>query len=198
MTDPADQQARDQRFHEEALIHLPNVSRFAQSLTRNEADTEDLVQETYLRAYRAWDQFEPGTSCRAWLFTICRNAYIHNRRREHRMVVVEDEELDALSAGGPSAAASPAGDADLLCQRDLAPVIKQALDALPEPFRAAVVLVDIEEQSYAAAASVLNVPVGTLRSRLFRARRLLREALHDYARLEGIAVEPMTAKENLR
>src|SRR5262245_1076214 len=96
MTGPPDQEARDQRFREEALTQLPNVSRFAQSLTRNEADAEDLVQETYLRAYRAWDQFQPGTSCRAWLFTICRNAHVQSRRRERRMVAVEDEELDAL------------------------------------------------------------------------------------------------------
>jgi RNA polymerase sigma-70 factor, ECF subfamily len=198
MTDPADRPPRDQSFREEALVHLPSVNRFARSLTRHEADAEDLVQETYLRAYRAWDQFQPGTSCRAWLFTICRNAYLRSRQREQRMVVVDDVELEALSMEGPSAPASPVGDAELFSQRDLGPVIEGALDALPEHFCSAVVLVDIEDQSYQAAAEVLKVPVGTLRSRLFRARRLLRDALRDYAREEGIVVEPAAARENPR
>jgi RNA polymerase sigma-70 factor, ECF subfamily len=194
MTDPADQQARDQRFREEALPHLPSVSRFALSLAREEADAEDLVQETYLRAYRAWDQFQPGTSCRAWLFTICRNAYLRSREREQRMVQIGDVELEALSATGPSAAA-PAGDADLFGEPGLGPVIQGALDALPEHFRSAVVLVDVEEQSYEAAAAVLDVPAGTLRSRLFRGRRLLRAALGDYARREGIGSGHAGTKE---
>lgn len=198
MTEPVDQQAHDQRFRDEALLHLPSVSRFALSLARQEADAEDLVQETYLRAYRAWDQFQPGTSCRAWLFTICRNAYLRSREREQRMVVVEDVELETLAQAGPSAPASLGDNADVFAEPSLGPVIEQALSALPEQFRTAVLLVDIEDQSYESAAAVLNVPVNTLRSRLFRGRRRLRETLADYAREQGIGSGRARAGETQR
>lgn len=179
--------SRDERFRDEALPHLPAVARYALSLTRDEADADDLVQETFLRAYKAWDQFIPGTECRAWLFAICRNTYLRVRTREQKVQPYEDAELEALGAAAVHASASHEGMGDVWSSLDVIPAVHRAIDELPEPFREAVVLVDLEEQTYAEAAGVLGVPVGTVRSRLFRGRRLLQEQLIEYARDAGLA-----------
>lgn len=176
---------RQQNFHEIALRWLPDVTRFAQSLTRDETAAEDLVQETYLRAWRHWDTFKPGSEARAWLFTIARNAWRKRAPRDARLVAVEDDTLQALSdAEYPLGASSDITQA--LAASDIGPAIERAIDALPDVFREVVQLVELQELPYADAALVLDIPVGTVRSRLFRARRLLQGALLEHARDAGL------------
>lgn len=182
---------RDRQFHAEALRWLPEVTRFALSLTRDESDADDLVQETYLKAYEAWDSYTPGTECRGWLFTICRHSFYRRRLREERQVPCDDPELEALAAVAVHASARQAGYADLFARFDLSDAIDRAIATLPEAFRDVVLLVDVNDQSYEAAADTLELPLGTVRSRLFRARRLLQEALIDHARDAGL-VRPRT------
>ena len=177
---------RDSEFAREALPWLDDVYRFALSLTRDEADADDVVQETFLRAYRSWHTFIPGTDCRRWLFTICRNAFLRSRERQRPTVDLEDGEQDALAAGSVYAAARERGYDDLYARLDIGPALREAIDELAEPFRSAVILVDVEDLSYEAAAEVMEVPIGTVRSRLFRGRRLLQEKLASLAAEYGL------------
>jgi RNA polymerase sigma-70 factor (ECF subfamily) len=167
---------------------MEDVYRFARSMTHDEADADDLVQETYLRAYRAWHTFEKGSDCRRWLFTICRNVFLRTREREARQVDTggDDAVLETLAAVREVSSLA-GGNADAIFSRlDLVPAIRNALDDLPEVFRSAVVLVDVEGQSYDEAAVVLGVPIGTVRSRLFRGRRILQRSLLQFAKDAGI------------
>ena len=179
--------ARDEAFERDALPWLDDVYRFALSLTRDEADADDVVQETFLRAYRSWHTFIPGTDCRRWLFTICRNVFLRSRERQRPTVDLEDGEQDAVAAGSVYAAAREKGYDDLYARLDLAPALRDAIDELAEPFRSAVILVDVEDLTYEAAAEVMEVPIGTVRSRLFRGRRLLQEKLLTVAEDLGFA-----------
>ncbi len=183
----ADVARRDAEFAREALPWLDDVYRFALSLTRDEADADDVVQETYLRAYRSWHTFIPGTDCRRWLFTICRNVFLRSRERQRPTVDLEDGEQDALAAGSVYAAARENGYDDLYARLDIGPALREAIDGLAEPFRTAVLLVDVEDLSYESAAEVMEVPIGTVRSRLFRGRRLLQEKLASLAAEYGLA-----------
>jgi RNA polymerase sigma-70 factor (ECF subfamily) len=179
--------ARDAAFERDALPWLDDVYRFALSLTRDESDADDVVQETFLRAYRSWHTFIPGTDCRRWLFTICRNVFLRSRERQRPTVDLEDGEQDAVAAGSVYAAAREKGYDDLYARLDLAPALHDALDELAEPFRSAVILVDVEDMTYESAAQVMGVPIGTVRSRLFRGRRLLQEKLLTVAEDLGFA-----------
>jgi RNA polymerase sigma-70 factor (ECF subfamily) len=183
-------QEKDERFADEALVWLPEVTRFALSLTRDEANADDLVQETFLRAYQAWNTYVPGTECRGWLFTICRNTYYRQQHRDRRMVQCDDPELEALAAAAVHMSAATTGLGDLFSRVDLRDAIDRALEALPDQFREAVILVDVQDQPYETAAEVIGVPVGTIRSRLFRGRRLLQEALLEHAKDMGLARPP--------
>lgn len=192
-----DERSPHERFRDVALPELPAVTRFALSLTRDESDAGDLVQETFLRALRAWHQFVPGTECRAWLFTICRNTYVRTASRGQRIVATEDAELEALGAAALHASAQAEGLDSLFARVDVIPAVRAAVDGLPDPFREVVVLVDLEQQSYEEAARVLSLPKGTVRSRLFRGRRLLQEKLIAYARDAGLVAheDPSHASE---
>ena len=161
------------------LASLDSLYRTALRLTHRPADAEDLVQDTYLKAFRARNQFTPGTNLRAWLFTILHNA-ARNRARDRARDQV-DIDSDAVeraaesSLDGQPAAATP----EALLMRDaLAPELQAAIDALPLAFREAVWLRDVEEFSYAEIAEMLQVPAGTVMSRISRGRRLLFERLH--------------------
>jgi RNA polymerase sigma-70 factor (ECF subfamily) len=158
---------RDEAFEAEVLPQLRALFGMAYRLTGNAHDAEDLVQETMLRAYRAFDRFRPGTNARAWLFTILHRLRTdllrHRGRRPETVELVDD---------GPPVA--PAHEAALTSGHE---EITRALEGLPEVFRAAVVLRDIEEFTYAEIAEVLGVPVGTVMSRIHRGRALLRRAL---------------------
>jgi RNA polymerase sigma-70 factor, ECF subfamily len=157
---------RDQRFEAEALPHLRSLYGTAYRMTRNAHDAEDLVQETFLRAYRAFDGFKPGSNIRAWLYTILhrvRTDAFRRARRSPRTVEMEDD--------GP--AVPPPQDALAQGGEDL----ERALASLPDVFRNAVVLRDVEDLSYQEIARVLDVPIGTVMSRIHRGRALLRAAL---------------------
>lgn len=172
-------------FEAEALRWLPDVSRFARSLTRDAALADDLVQETYLNAWRGAGGFRADADMRRWLFAICHHAWLRLAQREQRYQLTDeglDAELETLAAVNGHTAAHRDGLTRALDTIDLPAAITQALDALPPTFRVATQLVDVEGFSYEDAATVLGVPVGTIRSRLFRARRLLQEALFAHAR----------------
>ncbi len=175
--------ARREEFEDQALVHLDRVFHLALRLTRNRTEAEDLAQETYVRAFTHFDQFDPGTNCRAWLFAILRNAFINGLKRQGREVPGLDEgELERLESGmadGPATLESP--EAELL-KRVVGTELVAALDRLPVIFREAVVLADVEECSYREIARICGVPMGTVMSRLSRGRRLLRRALETLVR----------------
>lgn len=179
--------SKDERFRDEALPHLAAVTSFALSLTRDETEADDLVQDTFLNAYRAWNQYSKGSECRAWLFTICRHAWIRRSKRAEREVAHADADLEALGAAALHAGALHSGLGDLFERYDIQRALARALGELPDAFREVVVLVDLEDQTYEEAARVLGIPKGTVRSRLFRARRVLQEHLIEHARDAGLA-----------
>jgi RNA polymerase sigma-70 factor (ECF subfamily) len=166
---------------------MDDVYRFAMSLTRDASKAEDLVQETYLRAFRSWQTFQPGSDARRWLFTICRNAFLRTLERERHHVSLDDGDPDALGAIQHHMGMVTDGIDDVLARVDLAPALTDAIARLNEPFRSAVVLVDVEGMAYEEASEILGVPIGTVRSRLFRGRRQLQEMLAEYARDRGFA-----------
>jgi RNA polymerase sigma-70 factor (ECF subfamily) len=176
---------RDAEFARDALPFMDDVYRFAYSLTRNTSDADDLVQETFLRAFRSWHTFQPGSDARRWLFTICRNAFLRSREKLRHEVDVEDGDMESLAAAMSQGEMRKDGSDQLLTRVDLGPALTKALDELAEPFRSTVILVDVEDQSYEAASEVLGIPVGTVRSRLFRGRRQLQDKLRAYAHDAG-------------
>jgi RNA polymerase sigma-70 factor (ECF subfamily) len=197
---PRELSAEDKRrFQEEALPFLDSLYAGALRMTRNPADAEDLVQETMLRAYRSFDRFEPGTNLKAWLFRILTNAYINvyrKRQREPQKVSqdeVEDFDLyQELKDHDPQFSATPETIVlDALVDSD----ITDAIDDLPEQFRLAVVLSDIEGFSYAEMAEIMDVPMGTVMSRLHRGRKALQKRLWDLARDRGIVQGASSAKQ---
>jgi RNA polymerase sigma-70 factor (ECF subfamily) len=167
---------RSSSFEAEALASLDSLYRTALRLTRVQADAEDLVQETYLRAFRSSDRFVPGTNMRAWLFTILHNAARNRARDRARDLVAADSEF-VDRAADDSAPPWPGGgveDPEALLLRDtLNPDLQAAIDQLPDVFRQAVWLRDVEEFSYAEIADMLSVPIGTVMSRISRGRRML-------------------------
>lgn len=189
MTDtPRERPERDAEFQAAAIPHLDDVHRFALSLTRDAANADDVVQETFLRAYRSWHTFQPGTDARKWLFAIARNVYLRTLEKERRTVELKDGDTEALDALSVIDTSDRDGGADRVLSRiDLRPALQQALTDLAEPYKSTVVLVDLEDQTYDEAAQVLGVPIGTVRSRLFRGRRILQEQLLRYAQDAGFA-----------
>lgn len=168
-----------------ALVHLDALYHVALRLTRNRAEAEDVVQEALLRAFRNFRRFNPGTNCRAWLFTIMRNVFLNRVRREGREVLEGERTL--ITAGVDSATApEPAGNAEEeFFQTIVHGDVDRALQTLPLVFREAVILADLEGLSYREVADVLGCPVGTIMSRLSRGRHLLRQALSQFAREHG-------------
>ena len=190
--------APDHSFEEIALPFIPDVSRFAYSLTRDADEADDLVQDTFLKAYRSWHRFEPGTNCRSWLFTICKNTFRRRFKREKMRPDVEAEATgddDAMPIVMSHVNAEQLGLGDLFDRLDVQPALERAMDELPEPFREIVGLVDLEGFSYHEAAEILEIPVGTVRSRLFRARRRLQESLIEQAKDMGLATDTDAARE---
>jgi RNA polymerase sigma-70 factor, ECF subfamily len=157
---------RDERFETEALPHLRSLYGTAYRMTRNAHDAEDLVQETFLRAYRAFDRYTAGTNIRAWLYTILHRARTDAFRRAARSPRTVELSGEGPSVPAPQEALARGGED-----------IERALQALPEAFRSAVVLRDVEDFSYDEIARILAVPIGTVMSRIHRGRALLRQAL---------------------
>lgn len=170
-----------EEFRAELLRWLPSVSRFARLLTRNDHDADDLTQETFLRACANWATFRPGSDCRRWLFAICRNAFLRDQRRSTRIVAVDDPETDVSRVADLYWEATGRGIEGLFDRIDLAPALARSLRELAPEYREVVVLVDVEDYTYADAADAIGVPIGTVRSRLYRARRMLQEMLLDHA-----------------
>jgi RNA polymerase sigma-70 factor (ECF subfamily) len=178
---PADADA----FAAEALGLLESLFATALRLTRNRSDAEDLVQDTYVKAFRFSDRFTPGTNLKAWLYTILHNTWRNRRREASRDTVeVDSERLEQAAADGPAAADNPE---HILLRATLDADLQAALDELPDAFREAVWLRDVEEFSYAEIAAMLGVPIGTVMSRISRGRRLLFERLS--AEAPGAPVE---------
>ena len=157
-------------FAQAALSHIDSLYGTALRLTRRAADAEDLVQETYLKAFRSAHQFEPGTNLKAWLFTILHNTFRNARRHDGRNPVDVDSEAVERAVGSGPGDQSPE---QILTRATLDADLQAALDALPDAFRQAVWLRDVEELSYAEMAQVLDVPIGTVMSRISRGRRAL-------------------------
>lgn len=184
------------RFEAAALVHLDALYRTALRLTHDPRDAEDLVQDSILSAYRAFDQFVPGTQCKAWLFKILTNTFINKYRRRvlERQVAQSMErsgETGVMSAGGVRAAR----DAEETLQFTLmSDAIQRALGELPEEFRLPVVLCDVEEMSYREIADIMDCPVGTVMSRLHRGRQRLQSALREHALRSGIVKEDSTTR----
>ena len=173
---------RDAQFARVALPLLPVVARVAQALTRDAVDAEDLVQDTFLKAYRHWHTFDAGSDCRRWLSAICRNTFFAQRARQRWVTAVgDDHELETFAAVTLHQLARDRGVEDMFERLDLAPAIADAIAALDAPFGDVVRLVDVEDLRYEEAADVLGIPVGTVRSRLYRARRQLQQTLVQYA-----------------
>ena len=187
------------RFQEEALPLLDPLYGAALRMTRNPADAEDLVQETMLRAYRAFDRFEPGTNLKAWLFRILTNAYINayrKRQREPQKVSAEQvEDFDIYQELRNHDAQFDETPETIVLGSLVDTDITDAIDDLPEQFRLAVVLSDIEGFSYAEMAEIMDVPMGTVMSRLHRGRRALQKRLWDLARERGIVKGPARAAQ---
>jgi RNA polymerase sigma-70 factor (ECF subfamily) len=168
-------------FEAEALACIDSLYRTALRITRVPSDADDLVQDTYLKAFRASDRFEPGTNLRAWLFTILHNTARNRFRDRAREAVTFDSEAVEQAAEG----AAPSGARDVvtpetaLLRQTLAPELQAAVDALPEAFRQAVWLRDVEEFSYSEIAAMLDIPAGTVMSRISRGRRLLFDRLKE-------------------
>lgn len=165
---------REQAFEAEALSYLDGLYATALRLTRNPEDAEDLVQDTYVKAFRFAGQFEPGTNLKAWLYTILHNTYRNQRRDSARDVVAPDSELVDQAPERPASADTPE---QILLRGTLDAELQTAFDSLPEVFREAVWLRDVEEFSYGAIAQMLHVPIGTVMSRIARGRRLLYDRL---------------------
>lgn len=191
------QQERKARFEAEAMQYVDQLYAAALRMARNRADAEDLVQEAYLKAFAAFHQYTPGTNLKAWLYRILTNTYINvyrKRQREPQQANsdrVEDWQLAAASShdsrGLPSAeneALARLPDSD----------IKEALASIPEDFRMAVYYSDVEGFSYKEIAEIMDIPLGTVMSRLHRGRKLLRDRLTDYAAERGYKPKPARSK----
>ncbi len=179
------------RFVELAMEHMPALYTAALRMTRNPSDAEDLVQETYLKAYRAFDSFTEGTNLRAWLYRILTNTYINTYRAAKRRPEVSDvEDVEDLylyhrlmPGDGPRVGRSAEDEA---LEGFTDEEVKAAIEALPEAFRIAVLLADVEGFSYKEIAEITDVPIGTVMSRIHRGRRALQKTLHGFAEARGL------------
>jgi RNA polymerase sigma-70 factor (ECF subfamily) len=186
------------RFADLAMPYMDQLYSAALRMTRNPSDAEDLVQETYLRAYRGFGGFKDGTNLKAWLYKILTNTFINTYRAKKRRPEetefddVEDFALYGRLRGLEAADASRTPETEVL---DAMPdeVVKEALESLPEQFRMAVLLADVEGFSYKEIADIMEVPIGTVMSRLHRGRKQLQQRLWEFARDRGLLPEPASA-----
>lgn len=180
-----------ERFEREVMPVLPNLFAAALRMTRNRSDAEDLLQETYLRAFRGFGGFEEGSNLRAWLYRIMTNAYINlYRKRQREPITVSDEDVPdwyLYEKIGPDGA-EPSAEAvvlDSLPDED----VQRALEELPEAFRMAVLLADVQGFAYKEIAEILDIPIGTVMSRLHRGRKALQKRLWDSMRERGLVTD---------
>ncbi len=183
---------QEDRERFEALVneHLDSLYGSALRLTRNRANAEDLIQDTFLKAWRSFRTFQAGTNARAWLYKILMNAYIDSYRKTSRQPELVDHEdvgdFYLYAKAQESEEYRREGDPEeILLSKIMDADVKAALEQVPEPFRAAVILADLEEFSYREIAEILDIPIGTVMSRLYRGRRHLQRLLWDYAKRAG-------------
>ena len=188
---PLDEAARQEQFTEQAMEHMPSLYSAALRMTRNPADAEDLVQETYLKAYRAWHSFQQGTNLKAWLYRILTNTFINSYRSKKRRP--DETELDEVEdlylyrrLGGLEAVQVGRSAEDEVMDLFTDTDVKAAVEALPEQFRLAVLLADVEGFSYKEIAEILDIPIGTVMSRLHRGRKALQKALFEFGVERGL------------
>jgi RNA polymerase sigma-70 factor (ECF subfamily) len=184
-------------FEDDAMGFAPQLYSAALRMTRNPADAEDLVQETFLKAYRAYHSFEQGTNLKAWLYRILTNTYINRYRKQIRQPSEVDlgevEDLYLYRRIGVGEAGDAARSAEEQVLEGLVDAdVKAALESLPEHFRLPVILADVEGFSYKEIAEIMDIPIGTVMSRLHRGRRALQRALWEFATQRGL-VSPETA-----
>ena len=181
-------------FERQALVHVDALYGAAYRLTRNPRDAEDLVQDSLLRAYRFWDSFQQDSNCKAWLLRIVTNTFINEYQRKKR----SREILDAASAEQDATdgvlvhadAHDRLSPERALVERSVSDDVQRALDQLPDDFRTAVILCDMQGLSYKEIADIMECPVGTVMSRLFRGRKLLAQSLRSFAEQEGYVKKP--------
>jgi RNA polymerase sigma-70 factor (ECF subfamily) len=183
--------AEQATFADVAMEHMPSLYTAALRMTRNTAEAEDLVQETYLKAYRAFGSFQAGTNLRAWLYRILTNTFINayraKKRRPEQSEVDDVEDLYLYHRlGGLEAAAAGQSAEEQVLDHFTEAEVKDAIEALPEQFRVAVLLADVEGFSYKEIAEILDIPIGTVMSRLHRGRRALQKALFDFGMERGL------------
>ncbi|MEO5930985.1 MAG: sigma-70 family RNA polymerase sigma factor [Candidatus Kapaibacterium sp.] len=183
------EEARRVAFEREAIPHMDALFNFAIRMTLDQPEAEDLVQETYLKAFRFFDKFEEGTNCKAWLFRIMKNSYINRYRKSQKSPETVDYESvqEFYHTIRPSGSPNAEGSADALFANIMDDEVTLAMEDLPEDFRTVVILCDIEGLTYEEIAEFVDCPVGTVRSRLHRGRKLLRDSLLGYAASRGYA-----------
>jgi RNA polymerase sigma-70 factor, ECF subfamily len=174
-------------FEAEALPHMDVLYNFALRTTGNQDDARDLLQETYLKAYRFWDKYEKGTNIRAWLFRIMKNSYINRYRKETKEPdKVDYEDIENFYNSIRAESTSPNDLQQQLYGNLLGDEVTKALQSLPDDFRTVVILCDIEGLTYEEIAEFVECPIGTVRSRLHRGRKLLQAKLFEYAKQQGM------------
>lgn len=180
-------QKKHREFEEEAIPHMDVLYNFALRTTGNEDDARDLLQETYLKAYRFWDKYEKGTNIRAWLFRIMKNSYINRYRKETKEPArVDYDDVENFYNSIRAESTDPNDLQEKLFGNLLGDEVSKALASLPDDFRTVVILCDIEGMMYEEIAQFLDIPIGTVRSRLHRGRKLLQQRLFEYAKNQGI------------
>jgi RNA polymerase sigma-70 factor, ECF subfamily len=188
-------------FEAAAIPFLDALYNMAYRLTRNAEDSEDLVQETYLKAYKYYDKFTEGTNLKAWLFKIMKNTFINSYRKQQNQPprsAFSDIEESFESSLSEEALQQIKNPEEEILDRVLDEDVQKAIDALPEDYRMVLHLVDLEGFSYKEAASILEVPVGTVMSRLYRGRRMLERALLEYAQEHGYLRDGLPQKMRTR
>jgi len=188
-------------FVEDAMEFMPSLYSAALRMTRNPADAEDLVQETYLKAYRGFGGFQEGTNLKAWLYRILTNTFINQYRAKKRRP--DERELDEVEdlylyrrLGGLEAARAGRSAEDELMDFFTDAEVKEALESLPEQFRMAVLLADVEGFSYKEIAEILDIPIGTVMSRLHRGRKALQKQLYEFATERGLAPRSVAVSDS--
>lgn len=185
-----DNKKLNEEFEREAVPHMDSLYNYALKMTGDSDDASDLIQETYLKAFRFWDKFEKGTNCKAWLFRIMKNTYINTYRKQTK----EPDKVDYEDVENFYENIKPSSTDSAHLEKDiydnlLDDELSEAITSLPEDFRTVILLCDIEGYTYDEIADFIDCPVGTVRSRLHRARKMLFTKLQDYAADRGYLIK---------
>jgi len=180
----------DEEFRKEALPHMDALYNFALQLTQDSDDAADLLQETYVKAYRFWDKFEKGTNCKAWLFRIMKNSFINFYRKNIRSPEKLDyDEIEEIYETIKSESENPHNLDREIYDNIFDDEVMEAIKSLPEEFRTVLIMCDVEGMTYEEIADFLDIPIGTVRSRIHRARKVLATKLYTYAKSRGYNVD---------